>query len=91
MSEQIQAPIKSTEASVQDFETQLLVVKAAIQIRLVEEFFGTQSEETNKIITWISKYGSTINNILHQNPSLLEEFSSNPDGVLNTIKKELGD
>lgn len=82
-------PVKSPEINTQAFEDQLLAVKAKIQVDLVEKEFGEQPEEINRIIVWISKYGSTIDTIFHENPSLVYEFATNPDGVFDIVKSKL--
>lgn len=89
MPEQMSELVNLSEIETRAFEDQLLAAKTEIQVRLVTEAFGEQSEETYRIIAWISKYAATIDAIFHENRSLVAEFTSNPNGVFETVKSKL--
>lgn len=71
------------------FETKLFEVKMKIQLRLVEEKFGPQTEPVKEVISWLLANGSKINEIFHSKPFLVEKFRTDPDTVFENIKEEL--
>lgn len=73
----------------ESFELRLFNAKMAVQVRLIEEEFGPQSEKVSEVIAYLLVYGSKINDIFHEDPSLVDEFTSDPDMVFNKVKKEL--
>gem|GEM_PF-5798142 len=73
----------------ESFESRLFNAKMTVQIRLIEEEFGPQSENVLEIVSYLITHGSKINDIFHQDPSLVSKFTSDPDTVFNKVKKEL--
>lgn len=81
-------PKLDTEAT-KIFEEKLFKAKMQVQLRLVEEKFGPQTELIKDVISWLFANGSRINDIFHENPSLVEKFKTDPDTVFERVKEEL--